>query len=59
LLEDKIDSVKIKALESTPQIIKLIRDKNELEANMKGFFKLSEQKQKSWRVRYTIPEVFP
>ncbi len=26
---------------------------------MKGFFKLAESKQKSWRVRYTVPEVFP
>lgn len=59
MLDDKVDSVKIKAAESTPQLIKLIKDKTELEVSMKGFFKLSESKQKSWRVRYTVPEVFP
>ena len=37
-------------------MLKLIEDKNELEAQLQGYFSLADPKEKSWRVRYTVPE---
>lgn len=59
LMDDKVDSVKIRAAESSVSMIKLVREKGKMEEYMKNFFKIAELKQKNWRVRYVVGEMFP
>ncbi|CAD8068459.1 unnamed protein product [Paramecium primaurelia] len=56
LLKDPIDSVKIKAIEGSQYMLKLIDDEHDLETQLQGYFALADPKEKSWRVRYTVPE---
>ncbi|CAD8092055.1 unnamed protein product [Paramecium sonneborni] len=56
LLKDPADSVKIKAIEGSKQMLKLIDDNSELESHLHAFFALADPKEKTWRVRYTVPE---
>ncbi|CAK81537.1 unnamed protein product (macronuclear) [Paramecium tetraurelia] len=56
LLKDPVDSVKIKAIEGSQQMLKLIDDNNELDTHLQAYFSLADPREKSWRVRYTVPE---
>lgn len=56
LLKDPIDSVKIKAIEGSQYMLKLIDDEHDLETQLQGYFALADPNEKSWRVRYTVPE---
>ncbi|CAD8070753.1 unnamed protein product [Paramecium primaurelia] len=56
LLKDPVDSVKIKAIEGSQQMLKLIDDNNELDTHIQTYFALADPREKSWRVRYTVPE---
>lgn len=37
-------------------MLKLIDDNSELESHLHAFFALADPKEKTWRVRYTVPE---
>lgn len=58
LVRDKVDSVKVRAVEGTPQMMRLL-SKPQIEEHIKGYFALAAKSEKSWRVRYTVPELFP
>ncbi|KAM3131083.1 hypothetical protein pb186bvf_016781 [Paramecium bursaria] len=59
LMKDIIDSVKIKAIEGSQYMLKLVDDAQELVDHITSFFALADLNQKSWRVRYTVPEFLP
>ena len=60
MLKDLIDSVKIKAVEATPLMLKImIGQKMMIDENIRAYLALANKTEKSWRVRYTVPEIFP
>jgi len=58
LMKDDIDSVKIKAIESTLKLISCF-SKQEIMDNLLGILKNVDIEKKSWRVRYGLAEILP
>lgn len=58
LMKDDIDSVKIKAIESTLKLITSFT-KQEILDNLLGNLKNIDLEKRSWRVRYGLAEVLP
>jgi len=58
LMKDDIDSVKIKAMESTLKLIGCF-SKQEIADSLLGILKNVDNDKKSWRVRYGLAEVLP
>ena len=58
LVKDTIDSVKIKAIESTIVLAQKL-SKNEVAENFLQHLKNIDPQAKSWRVRYALAEILP
>lgn len=58
LMKDDVDSVKIKAIESSLKLIPCF-SKQEINDNILNTLKNADYEKKSWRVRYGLAEVLP